>query len=784
MKITGKRFKWHMTGIAAAAVLAGCGGGSTAVDQPPASVEYTLSGTAVKGPLHKAKVTAYKLNEDGSRGDKLVEVKSDKGTYSLKYSNYTGPVLVEVEATNETEMTDEATGSTVKPIGLVLKTAFLPPTGIDAQTFTVQVNPLTTNAVEAAMRKAGGLTKSNIEQANKDLRESMGFDPLVDAPTFDVANKPTNKAGVVLAAISQLAKDGDLETCKDKVDVATKVTCVVAELSKSALGDLKVPALQSKIDQVAMEVNIEPPKVSPPTSTPAVDGALAQAKSLMTTLRSNARALDATDLSLQTQLTAVQNDVNEKVFPVVDSTFEMLRTMDFGVQLLEDAKNNTGLYRGNRLGTQYGAGCTVYTDETFKAEATTAANAKTVGCSSYIAVNRDAPDATTGQLNTWRWRHRLLIASKSDAPGTYEVKTAARREYGTYAPCAAPLSCSVFTQTYVGTDDQGKPMPVGSYTDNSGYSVQRGQEGIANFTRTFNGGGLTALRLSGTTAPSLYYQGLSVSPVLDNGRGRRHEVELDVVKTVFNGVQKLSLNSDAVIKFFSSDQQGVTYFMSSIGIGKDSFIEAPVDTDARDGTEKFDLRVGYVAGNSAIRGQLAASDGKWDKSKANYVPTKVTFGGRLERRADVNSLWVEFLRGNIVMDMLDYNNFSSNQPVSANNPQKIKATLNAVLAIPTRPLLYVNNFVTNTTDKGVSGDTVTLTGQYRQGSVVINLDGNDGSVANGHKAVLTLTSSEGVKVVYDGSMSVHPVTKADVKVGEFNENTNRLTYSDNTFEQF
>ncbi|MDO9568064.1 MAG: hypothetical protein Q7J58_01600 [Hydrogenophaga sp.] len=778
MRITSKRVIWHMTGIAAAVVLAGCGGGSTVVDQP-ASVEYTLSGTAAKGPLHKAKVTAYKLNENGSRGDKLGESKSDKGAYSIKYPDYTGPILVEVEATDETEMADEATGAMVKPVGLMLKSAVQPPVSVSARTFTVQVNPLTTNAVAAAVRK-GGLTKTNIEQANKDLRESMGFDPLTVAPEFDASNKPTNPAGVVLAAISQLAKDGDVAACKDKADTAAKVTCVVGELDKSAFGDLKVPALQSKIDQVAAAANVDPPKVSPPTNTPAEVGALAQAKALMTTLRSNAKALDATDLSLQTQLTAVQDEVTTRVRPVVDSTFEMLRTMDFGVQLLEDAQNSSGLYRSNRLGTQYGAGCAVYTDNTFRTEATTAANAKTVGCSSYIVVNRDVQDATTGQLNTWRWRHRLLIEAKSDAPGAYAVKTTARREYGT---CSTPnsTSCGTFTQTYVGTADQGKPVPAENYP---AYSVQRGQEGVADFTRTFTEGNLTALRLTGTTAPSLYYQGLSVSPVLDNGRGRRHEVELDVVKTVANGVQKLSLNSDAVIKFFSSDQQGAIYFMSSIGVGKDSFIEAPVNTDARDGTEKFDLRVGYVAGNSAIRGQLAASDGKWDKSQTHYVPTKATFGGRLERRADVNSPWVEFLRGNIVMEMLDYTNFFSNQPVSANNPQKIKATLNAVLTIPTRPVLYVKDFVINNTDKGASGATVTLTGQYIQGSVVIHLDGNGGSAANGHKAVLTLTSSEGIKMVYDGSKSVHPMTKSDVKVGEFNESTNRLTYSDNTFEQF
>lgn len=793
MQIHNKRALWHMTGVAAAVALVGCGGGSTVESLPsptPTPVEYTLSGSAVKGPLVKAKVSVYKLTEDGKRGDKLGEGTSVAGGgYNIKYNDYDGPILVEVEATDETEMLDEATGKTVKPVGLKLSAALTPTFVGGARTLTVQVNPLTTNAVEDAIRK-GGLTKEKIEQANKDLRESVGFDPLSDAPEFDENNKPKNKAGVMLAAISKLANDGDVDACKDKADQAAKIKCAVEELGKAPLGELKIPALQTKIQQVADAAGVTAPVVQPSTGTPVQAGAIAQAKALMANLRSNAKALDASDLSLQTEATALQKEVDQAVAPVVDSTFEMLRTMDFGAQLLEDAQNNSGRYQGNRVGTQYGAGCTVYTDAkdndgnyTFATTATTKDNAKIFGCSSYITVNRNVFDSTTGINNTWRWRHRLLAWPKADAAGTYVVKTQARREYGT---CQyATGNCGSFTQNFMGTANQAKPDPTTSINDVSNYSVQRGHEGLADFTRTFVDGNLTALKLIGTTAPSLKYQGFAVSPVLDNGNGRYHEVQLDVVKSEANGVQRLSLNgADSFIKFFSRNNAGETYFVSSIGVGKDSFIEAPADLDKRDGTEKFDMRIGFVAGNSAIRGQLAASDAKWDKSKTFYAPTKVTFGGRLERRTNGSSDWVEFLRGSLVMDVLDFANFSSNQPVSASNPQTMRATLNAVMTIPTRPVLNLNNFVFNSVDRGAAGDTVTMTGQYRQGAVVINLEGNDGSAANGHRPVVTMTSSEGIKLVYDGSKTVHPMTKNDVSVGQFNETTKRLDYADNTFEQF
>ena len=160
VQIDNKRALWHMTGVAAAVALVGCGGGSTSESLPPPTptpVEYTLSGSAVKGPLVKAKVSAYKLTADGKRGDKLGEGTSVAGGgYSIKYNDYDGPILVEVEATDETEMLDEATGGTVKPVGLKLSAAVVPEfTAGGAKSLTVQVNPLTTNAVADAVQKGG-----------------------------------------------------------------------------------------------------------------------------------------------------------------------------------------------------------------------------------------------------------------------------------------------------------------------------------------------------------------------------------------------------------------------------------------------------------------------------------------------------------------------------------------------------------------------------------------------------------------------------------------------------
>jgi hypothetical protein len=217
--------------------------------------------------------------------------------------------------------------------------------------------------------------------------------------------------------------------------------------------------------------------------------------------------------------------------------------------------------------------------------------------------------------------------------------------------------------------------------------------------------------------------------------------------------------------------------MSSISIGKDSFFETPSDPNVSDGIEKIDLQLGYVAGNSAIRGQLAASDAKWDKSKTSYVPTKMVFGGRLERRADGNSSWVEFLRGGLTLTLSNHTEYDASKPTASSNPQRTKADLGLVLTIPTRPILNVS-LILNSTDTGLPDNAVTMTGQYKQGSSTINISGD--SV----KGTLVMESAEGVKLSFDQAKTVHPMTKSDFKVGEFNSQTNRLTYADGTFEQF
>ena len=134
----------------------------------------------------------------------------------------------------------------------------------------------------------------------------------------------------------------------------------------------------------------------------------------------------------------------------------------------------------------------------------------------------------------------------------------------------------------------------------------------------------------------------------------------------------------------------------------------------------------------------------------------------------------------MVTQLQDFASFSSDQPVSSSNQKKIKATTNLVVTIPTRPVLVLRDWVADVTNFGDS-ESVNLSGQYVQGSAVINVSGLKPITG---ASVLSLESTTGIKLLVDGAKSVHPMTKSGVKVGEYNANTGRLSYVDGSFEQY
>ena len=234
-------------------LLAACGGGGDddgTATVAPVVTESSITGTAVKGLLQAAKVTAYKV-VDGKKGDKLTETTTDNnGAYTLKVSGYSGAVILEMAADASTKMLcDIPTGceGDVKfnaPIavnGLVLQTV-LPELKATNKT---AITPFTHLAAKYAEDK--GFNKTNIETALTQIADLFNLPALNDTTAVNpsgnlaTANTAEQQYAIMNAAIAQLA---------GKVaDISAKLNALSAEIN-SKNGQLQSSEAVGKNDKL------------------------------------------------------------------------------------------------------------------------------------------------------------------------------------------------------------------------------------------------------------------------------------------------------------------------------------------------------------------------------------------------------------------------------------------------------------------------------------------------------------------------------------------------------
>ena len=747
---------WKLTAVAFAATLVACGSGSDVVEADTTTIE----GAIVKGPVHKAKVAAYKVNADGSRGDKLGdEVRSEAdGSYKLSFSGYSGVVVIEAAADGETAIKDEATGTDVKP-GSSFKLRSAVPLSATSRTFKVQVNPLTDVAVAAAQRKTGGFSAANVEQANKDLRSSVtGFDPLEDKPTFDADGKATNAAGAMMAAVSQMAKQGDLGCSTG--DTAVKINCVVGELSKrtNGLTDSMI-TLNTRLEEVKVATGVTAPKVKTPDLTAVTPAtAVTQAKAMIGGLRSNAKALDATDLSLTTELQAVADDMQNWVIPFSGTAVELNANIFHAAQYWQDfkAKSETAITFPVRptfgwydySGKSDYLSCGFYSDTDYKIEATKKSDAKYMACGSQWAIGSDSALGTVA----WSLRVRLHEGATTDQYTVYtqtrKAKVIWEQANSKYVEPAAPV------RTHFPTSFPGNVMQL---------SVTRNTAGE-----------VVGASLKGEMAPDYERNTMGAFTVV----AAKRTVDFNAGYTKVNGIETVTLEGTGT----AVNADGSVH--SSIALGKGTLVQGAGFSQGdsgykKDGSHKAVMVIKAATARSAVEGQIEVTDAKLDASKTVYWPTNALFAGRVAKVA--NGVETNFLKGSVRVQLVDFDKFNSNSPVSATNVQTIKSTIMADVNIPTRSVLGVDLTLLGNNRGSGNGSTVSLSGQYRQSPLVVNLDA---SATDGVPAKVVLTSSDGIRLELDGTKKQHPITRMGVSVGTYDEITKKVTYSDGTFEQF
>lgn len=290
--------KRHLLTCAGAALmiaaLTSCGGsGVTSTNTGPAAT--SVSGVASKGPIKDGAVTIWALKDDGTKGSVLadgIRTAAD-GSYSADIGKYNGNILVEASGgTYE----DEATGNLVT-LDIPLRAALTGATG----KVTMAVTPLT----ELAVRSAGPLTRTAIEEANTMLGIMAGGISIVNTDPADVSKAgrrtDNNQYGLMLATISQMSHkkgwrlDQTLDYIKKDLDddgVAQKAGPDLKEALKEFISSPKNKTEITHLDDTNIDNGLDlvsdPLK---PVGKPAVKSDLAKAKAFIADFRNTVSAL-------------------------------------------------------------------------------------------------------------------------------------------------------------------------------------------------------------------------------------------------------------------------------------------------------------------------------------------------------------------------------------------------------------------------------------------------------------------------------------------------------------
>lgn len=724
----------------------GGGGGGLPPESPPATI--TVSGTASKGLLKNAIVKAFHVNGDGSLTLWKESTTDQEGRYALTGLPSGQVLLVEVSAGADTRMADEATNeaSVPLPTGFKLRAAVVTQDGGEN---TVQITPFSDMAVAKALGQ-GGLTAGNVEGANADMRAYVGFDVLSETPAFaNGGTAPTNKAALLLAAVSHLAANTTtLQAlgCANLAGTGEKVKCVVEKMAQrgssdawlaTALGDAKDH--QASQDYLGTELPLQPSVQSASlTPQPSHADGVAAARALVASLRLNRAGLFGSNGdTLQARLQSVRAGFEATPELISASHRGLLQVILAAGGQLDAARNGAltgplpgihGIYRPINKDV-LNVGCSFFTDAAYTQLATTYDQSQYVAC----RVTHAFLLTDSGHVAV---QHRVLIQPVAGHAHDYLVRTQVVRQ-------AADWNGTEWVMS-------NAPAQVLSPYRSADLTVALG--GVDLFGDFSLNGGL---------APTVHRDGQHDAGGLD--------LDLAITRSSsIAGADRLSL----VGLLERVDDNGA--LLSSVQLKEGSFFQAyAASTQAGVPLDHSQTRVRLVLEAQTGAGQGVAGELQLWFFKADRqgvaVPTYSEFKGRI-----TDGDGTVLFDGGSTLQMAGVANHDSSQPDDVGNQVARLATLEGELFVPGAPLLDVK-----LTFNGAGDRHFWMTGQYRQAGMVVNVNGGGDQWGR-----VTFSSSTGVSLTVTPEGLLSPITKANVVVGEIDVAQGRITYRDNTYDTF
>jgi hypothetical protein len=254
----------------------------------PAMVNGTLSGTVFNGPMSKATVKGFAVN-NGAMGAQIASVSTDgQGNYTLPLGSYTGPVMLQMSGG---VYTDESKGTTMTMGASDVMSAVLPTVASGANVTGIWVTSVTSMAQTRAAALSGGMTDANIVAANtamgsyftvSDILHTQPMNPLV-TNSGTGANQEARNYGMTIAAMSQYANTAGITV--SSAFVTAMMSDASDGLMNGKMGSTQISMLMGGMMGMGSM-----------TSTAGTSG-LATAMTAFMNSAANASGLTATDLT-------------------------------------------------------------------------------------------------------------------------------------------------------------------------------------------------------------------------------------------------------------------------------------------------------------------------------------------------------------------------------------------------------------------------------------------------------------------------------------------------------